>query len=206
MDIRKLSMSNPNHANDGSSVVIVGSFAPVHRGHFDAIRAASRAVSEQIEPVGSIILSPNSDEYLARKLRGKGEELSWTYDRRIDAILEQSAPVEGVPTFVDDITGRYIGLEEINFEVPHTLRHSLGLAANRLFFVTGSDQLPSMQLHLQNPDNRSVCVLRPGHMEALNEQLQQDWVVRAVQEGRYIITEREDMVNDISSTNIRRSA
>lgn len=198
-------MSNPDHANDGSSVVIVGSFAPIHRGHFDAIRAASRAVSEQIEPVGSIILSPNSDEYLARKLRGKGEELSWTYDRRIDAILKQSAPVEGVPTFVDDITGRYIGLEEINFEVPHTLRRSLGLAANRLFFVTGSDQLPSMQLHLENPDNRSVCVLRPGHMEALNDQLQQDWVMRAVQEGRYIITERDDMVNDISSTNIRRS-
>lgn len=205
MRIHRLSTVNPEATSKGSAIVMVGSFAPVHSGHFDAIRSASRAIIERSIGVGSIILSPNSDEYLTRKLASKSESLSWQYHRRIEEIVAREAPVEGVHTFVDDITGGYVGLEEINLEVPRTIHHHLGITAERLYFVTGSDQLPSMQAHLTDSENRAVCVLRPGHLNDMQDKLSQSWIAQAIAEGRYIITERDDMVNDVSSTDIRHS-
>lgn len=206
MTIHRLSTAESNSPREGSAVVMVGSFAPVHRGHFDAVRAASRAITEHGISVESIILTPNSDPYLLRKMAAKGEELTWFYERRIEEIATQDSPFGHIPTFVDDISGARVGLNEINLAVPETIHRHLGIAAEQLYFVTGSDQLQSMQAHLASDINRAVCVLRPGHLERIQEVLRQDWVSQAVNQGRYIITERDDMKTDYSSTNLRSVA
>ncbi len=204
-NIRKLSTieSTPPHA--GSAVVMVGSFAPIHLGHFDAIRAAGNAIQERGIQVDNVVLSPNSDEYLERKL--KGEKHDWTYDRRVSRIASGELPIEGITTYVDDVSGRIVGLNEINRQVPYTLHHLLGLAAEQLYFVTGSDQIRSMEAYLSDPARRAICVLRPdGGLNAAHRELGLPWARQAIDEGRYIVTEREDMENDISSSAIRRAS
>ena len=205
MNIRKISSLEKPIQSKGSTVVMVGSFAPIHKGHFDAVRAAGNALRERDIELDQIVLTPNNHEYLHRKLVEEGSP--WTYDRRITEIMSRDTPITDVPTYVDDVSGRSIGLNEINDRVPHTLSRSLGVAAERLYFITGSDQILSMEAHLADPSKRAICVLRPdGKLDIAHTQLALPWARQAIEEGRYIVTEREDMEVDVSSTAIRRTA
>lgn len=201
-NIRKLSEITPVEAPSGEdyAVVMVGSFAPVHSGHFDAVDAAYTALQSQERRVGSLVLVPNSAEYLASKFDGK--DFGWTYEKRIEKITQQSNRLP-IPAYVDNISGVTARHEQINAHVPRTLHHHLGLSACQLFFVVGSDQLPSMETHLKSSDSRAICVLRPGNLEGVESYLAQDWAQEATRQTRLIVTERADMINDISSTAIR---
>ena len=199
--INTLSSAQPG-IREGVAVVMVGSFAPVHKGHFDAVHAASTALAGQGNLVESVVLTPNSAEYVERKLPEDHGE--WTYERRIHEILGRS-PHPHIPTYVDDVSGRLARHEQINGYVPVTMRRYLGFTACQTYLVVGSDQLLSMESHLENERNRAVCVLRPGSLDYARDRLDLPWIAAAVEEGRFVITERENMKTDISSTAVRRS-
>lgn len=200
--INTLSSSSPVGNRQGNAIVMVGSFAPIHKGHFDAVRAASIALSQRGYPVESVVLTPNSPQYVQRKL--PEYHRTWTYERRIQEILRSPA-VPHISTYVDDVSGRSAGLEQINDFVPFTIRRHLGFTACQTHLIVGSDQILSVESHLRNETNRAVCVLRPGTQDYAMEQLDRPWVAEAVEEGRFIIAEREDMENDYSSSAIRQS-
>jgi nicotinic acid mononucleotide adenylyltransferase len=200
--IIKLSENFSTRDRQGSAVVMVGSFAPVHRGHFDAVKAASAALLERDIPVEALVLTPNSAEYVRRKL-GR-EHVSWTHERRVEKILEQD-PHPHISTYVDDVSGPTARHEQINNHVPVTLSQRLGFQAYQMYLVVGSDQLPTMEEHLDNELNRAVCVLRPGSIESVKESLTTSWVINAMRSNRLIVTKREDMNTDVSSTAVRRA-
>lgn len=201
--INRLSETFPADEPQGSAVVMTGSYAPIHRGHFDAMRAATLALVNRGVPVESLVITPNSAEYVANKL--PEDHKTWTYERRIREILK-AEPHPDMPTYVDDVSGRLAKHEWINDYVPEVIKRHLGFRAQQLYMVAGSDQLLSMESHLRNGVNKAVCVLRPGSLERVQENLAVPWVAEAVESGRFVITEREDMENDISSTDIRKSA
>lgn len=198
--IRALSETVLPEGRQGNAVVMVGSFAPIHDGHFDALHSASNALTRQGALVESLILTPNSEEYLNSKLADESNE--WPYERRIKFIRERT-PHLVIPTYVDDISGRLAQEKQINNFVPGTIQRQLGFSATQLYFVVGSDQLLSMEEHLTT-NGRAVCVLRPGNMSEVQEQLKIQWLADAAQSDRLIVTERGNMQHDISSTAIRK--
>lgn len=202
LKINALSDAYSEENRQGNAVVMVGSFAPIHRGHFDAIHAAGSALIGRGIPVESLILTPNSAEYVQNKLPEYHE--TWTYERRVQKILDQDSHPR-IPTYVDDVSGYRAKYEQINDHVPLTIRRHLGFAANQLYLVVGSDQLLSMESHLEKDESRAICVLRPNNLEEVQQRLELPWVAEAVESRRLIITEREDMENDVSSTAIRRA-
>ena len=201
--ISRISDTCPTLPRSGNVVAMVGSFAPLHNGHLDAVYSASKALTERGIYVESAVFIPNSDEYLSRKLCD--DNTIWTYERRIDKIYASDITHLGVPVFVDDVSGRTVGLEQINNRVPDTIKRHLGFTACQTFFVVGSDQLLSMEAHLENEENRAICVLRPGNLDNVQKYLSLPWVMKALEAERFFITEREDMINDISSSKIRKS-
>ena len=202
--IRKLSLTNqePYSKQNGRAVVLVGSFAPVHDGHFDALTSAVKAVERHDTFVEAAMLVPNSDAYLTRKLGSCASE--WPYSKRVKTIACRH-PEHEVPTFVDDISGSQIGLGEINLAVPQTIERHLGFTALDTYFIVGSDQLLSMEAHLSGTQNRSVCVLRPGRIDEIKPYLTASWVKESLRAGRLLITTRKNMDTDISSTDCRQN-
>lgn len=199
--IRALSELSLPEARQGSAVVMVGSFAPIHDGHFDALHSASNALTHRGALVESLILTPNSEEYLNNKLADESNE--WPYERRINFIRNR-IPHLIIPTYVDDVSGRLAKEKQINNFVPGTIQRQLGFNATQLYFVVGSDQLLSMEEHL-TANGRAVCVLRPGNMDEIQDQMKIRWIAEANQSERLIITERSNMQHDVSSTAIRKS-
>lgn len=199
--IKRLSETHLPEERDGNAVVMIGSFAPIHSGHFDAAFSACAALEENEVPVESLVFTPNSAEYVRRKL--PGEHKTWTYEHRIQRILDE-IPHPRVPTYVDDVSGSPEHQELIlNSRVPITIRRHLGFRANQLYLLVGSDQLLSVRLHLENTTNKAVCVLRPGCMDEVDENLTIPWISDAVESKRLIVTEHGDMINAISSSAIR---
>ncbi len=200
--IKTLSETLSPNDREGSAVVMVGSFAPIHDGHFDAVHSASAALISRGHSVESLILAPNSSEYLEGKLAEESSE--WPYERRVEYILGRD-PHPTIPTYVDDISARLAQEKQINNFVPETIQRRLGFDALQLYLVVGSDQLLSMEAHLSEGDGKAICVLRPGSMDEVQERLKISWVSDATASERLIITERGNMEQDVSSTAIRRS-
>lgn len=200
--IKTLSETLSPDDREGNAVVMVGSFAPIHDGHFDAVHSASAALISRGHSVESLVLAPNSSEYLQNKLAEESNE--WPYERRVEYILGRD-PHPTIPTYVDDISARLAQEKQINNFVPETIQRRLGFDALQLYLVVGSDQLLSMESHLSEGDGKAICVLRPGSMDEVQERLKISWISDATASERLIITERENMEQDVSSTAIRRS-
>ncbi len=184
----------------GAAVVMVGSFAPIHEGHVDAITSAKRALTSKGVAVETLVIAPNSSEYVVDKLGS--EQGGWPYDRRIDRILSLPT-IDRTPTYVDDLSGLAARENQINDYIPHTIEQFLGITPCRLFFVVGSDQLPSMEDHLSN-GGRAVCVVRPGREYISDPCIESEsWAMTALCDERLIVTTRENMRSDVSSTQIR---
>lgn len=203
--IERISGADPRLNTDissfGAAVVMVGSFAPIHDGHIDAITSAKHALTDKGVTVDTLIVTPNSSEYVTDKL-GSGQG-GWPYDERVRRILSLPA-IDRTPTYVDDLSGPAAGIEQINDYVPQTIEQYLGIASCRLFFVVGSDQLPSMKEHLSN-GGRAVCVIRPGKERVSESCIRlEPWASTAFNDDRLIVTGRKNMDNDISSTQIRK--
>jgi nicotinic acid mononucleotide adenylyltransferase len=202
LSINALSNTYPEGERQGTAIVMGGTFAPIHRGHFDAMHAASEALVDRGLLVEAVVFMPNSKEYVQRKLPASHHE--WPYERRVQGILDKD-PHPHIPTYVDDISGRTSELRDINAYAPSTIRRHLGFGALQLYLAVGSDQLLSLEPHLEDEMNQAICVLRPDNLDELQERLEIPWVAEAVASGRFIITEREDMQHDVSSTELRRS-
>ncbi len=202
--INRLSETHTPQTREGTAVVMIGSFAPIHSGHFDAAFSACAALEEREIPVESLVFTPNSAKYVQRKLPDEHEV--WTYEHRIQRIVDE-APHPRIATYVDDVSGTADRKELIlNGRVPVTIRRHLGFRANQLYLVVGSDQLLSVEAHLKDEINKAVCVLRPGSLDEIDENLRMPWVADAVETNRIVVTRHQDMVNAISSSAIRRAA
>jgi len=198
--IERLSSVHTNNQDAKSSaLVMVGSFAPIHAGHIDAMQSAESAFLKQYnERLIAKVFAPNSDSYVSIKLNDKNGE--WNFDKRVSEFDKLDSEFD-ITAYVDDITGKNPPEKSISDEVIATVSRKIGIAASKVVLVVGSDQLASMKPHIQN--NRAVCVLRPGSLDVLLKYKDQEWFERAFYDGRYIITTRTDMIKDISSTAIR---
>lgn len=198
MSLIHLSTIENFEQGQGSALVMVGSFAPVHEGHFDAIMSAERAMIAKGEDVSALVFAPNSDSYVSTKL--KDTDGDWNFQRRISEFMKFDFQFKA-PAFIDDITGRNPPERSISEETITTIEQRLGIQASKALLVVGSDQVASMKPHLEA--NRAVCVIRPGSIGSVLEYSNEDWFSEAVRQDRYILTERNNRVTDISSTKIR---
>jgi nicotinic acid mononucleotide adenylyltransferase len=178
---------------------MVGSYAPVHSGHFDTMRSAERRLLTTGDDIAGNVFAPNSDSYVLKKL--DDEDGVWNFDRRISEFVSRSSGTEGV-SYVDNITGSKPPEKSISESVIDTVSSRLGIRACSLVLVVGMDQIRSMEPHLDS--NRAICVLRPGYESQLQEVAQDDWFVDAIDTKRLLLTSRENTEIDISSTIIRK--
>lgn len=182
--------------NDGSTLLMVGSFAPVHAGHIDAMASAERALLRNGEQVKSAVFTPNSDSYVLKKVDDDGSH--WSFDRRV-AEFSRIAYTLNTLAYVDDITGVHSPERSITKEAIDTIIRNLGAKACKIAIVVGSDQIASMEPYIES--NNVVCVKRPGSPMPV----MQPWLRRAIESGQCTITDRELRERDINSTSIRAS-
>lgn len=201
MTVIRLSEAEKVSSETGSALLMVGSFAPVHAGHFDAMYAAEQALTGEGEGVVSSVFAPNSDSYVSFKVNDTCGRYS--FERRVAEFLKMRSPLDS-PTYVDDITGQSPPERSISEEVIDTVSRTLGIQACKAVLVVGSDQVSSMRSHIEN--NRVVCVLRPGSLEEVDIQRKERWFRRAIDDGRCILTVRKNMATDICSTDIREQS
>lgn len=197
--IERLSESSRYHSPSASGLIMVGSYAPVHDGHFDAMRSAERRLLTTGDDIAGSVFAPNSDSYVLKKL--DDEDGVWNFDRRISEFVSRSSGTESV-SYVDDITGSKPPEKSISESVIDTVSSRLGIKTCSLVLVVGMDQIRSMEPHLDS--NRAICVLRPGYESQLQEVAQDEWFVDAIDTKRLLLTSRENTEIDISSTVIRK--
>lgn len=200
MNIERLSLASSKAGSEGSTLVMVGSFAPVHYGHIDTMQAATRVVESEIGPVNARVFAPNSDSYVSLKLNDTTG--LWGFERRV-AEFETIEVSTTQPFLVDDISGRQSPEESISQKVVETISQYLGTEACRVVLVVGSDQIRSMEPHLET--NVAVCVVRPTYDDIVKPVLEEPWLVEAVNSRRYLITRQEDPDLTVSSTAVRNS-
>lgn len=197
--IERLSASSKYHNSNASGLIMVGSYAPVHNGHFDAMRSAERCLLATGGDVGGNVFAPNSDSYVLKKL--DDEDGIWNFNRRVSEFLSRNSGTES-SSYVDDITGVIPPEKSISESVIDTVSDKLGIKACSLVLVVGTDQIRSMESHLDT--NKAICVLRPGYELKLREVAKDDWFLDAISTERLLLTSRENAKVDISSTLIRR--
>lgn len=200
MPIERLSINRTPINPSGNLLMMVGSYAPVHAGHIDAMESAARALTESDERVSATIFTPNSDSYVV-SVKLQDTEGKWNFERRVSEFQLQDMDLS-IPAFVDDITGSKPPERSISEEAIDTAVHHLGTIASKVILVVGSDQINSMKPHLAT--NRAICVLRPGSQHLVDESMREQWFRDAVHDGRYILTNRKITERDISSTEVRR--
>lgn len=199
MTFHKLSNAENPATSEGLTLLMVGSYAPVHEGHFSSMLAAKDALESQNEPVSNIVFTPNSDSYVTDiKLRDTTGR--WNFTQRVLQFTRQDSPFK-VPTFVDNVSGARPPELSITETSVHNVERCLGVEACKIVLVVGSDQVASMKQHIQ--ENRAICVKRPGIITPIERLFRERWFSEAVNTGRYIITEREHSGGDICSTDIR---
>lgn len=197
-EIRKLSEATRLVDNEGVGLVMVGSFAPVHEGHLDAMQSAEEALLLSGENVLASTFTPNSDSYVSIKLNDLNG--TWNFDRRVEE-FSRLKPTTQRSAYIDDITGRTPPERSISEHAIENISNRLGIEACRLVLVVGADQIGSMRPHLES--NRAICVLRPGWEPVVNRHSSESWFLDAVESGRYIFTDRKNNTTDIQSTLIR---
>lgn len=198
MEIQRLS-SAKNTPTESNGLIVVGSFAPVHEGHFDAIRSAERALAIRDESVSANVFVPNSDSYVLGKVND--DKRVWDFPTRVSKFLNKDSGTIA-PSYVDDLSGIRPPKESISEAAIETASKALGIQACNFILVVGTDQLASMEPHLET--NKAICVLRPGYEETLKQYINEEWFTDAVDSGRYILTERENIEKDIASRTIRQ--
>lgn len=197
--IEKLSTASNYRNSDASGLIMVGSYAPVHEGHFDAMRSAERRLIVQDGDIAGNVFAPNSDSYVLKKLNDtKGV---WNFSRRVNEFTSRESGTLS-RSYVDNITGLTPPELSISEEVIDTVSHTLGIKACNLVLVVGTDQVASMQSHLEY--NRAICVMRPGSESVLQSVVTEDWFREATSSDRLLLTSRENVKVDISSTQIRK--
>lgn len=196
--IEKISRAEKYHDPNASGLVMVGSYAPVHDGHFDAMRSAEKRLMA-MNDVAGCVFAPNSDSYVLKKLQD--DQGVWNFNRRVDEFVTRESGTVST-SYVDNITGLTPPERSISEEVIDTVSYRLGVRACNLVLVVGTDQVASTRPHLEY--NRAICVLRPGSEEILGDVIDEDWFKEATRDSGLLLTSRENVEIDISSTQIRK--
>lgn len=105
-------------------VLFTGGFDPIHSGHISAINSSAK--------LGSVIVAPNSDEWLSRK---KGAAFQPLYERV--QIIENLKNVSGVLTSWPDNDGTACGAIQ-QFYDKYSIR-----GTSTLLFANGGDRTPT---------------------------------------------------------------
>lgn len=201
MTIERLSRA-ANLPCDGNGAILVytGSFAPIHAGHVDTMKAAASALHEQCEEVDAAIFVPKHDLSLKTKLGGTANR--WGFENRVGSLAAYVPTLESIPSvYVDDITGRDTYRDTVGSEALRTIAQ-LGVATTRAVMVVGSDRIDTAETLL--PSNAVICVRRPRYMNEVEEGVaKHTWLREAIASGRYIITDPEDSTIVTSSSHIR---
>ena len=87
--IKRLSTAEKYQNSDASGLVMVGSYAPVHDGHFDAMRSAEKRLMA-MDDVAGCVFAPNSDSYVLKKLQD--DQGIWSYRQFRGAFLPSVRP------------------------------------------------------------------------------------------------------------------
>lgn len=198
--VLRLSDERARVVGRGPVLLMVGSFAPPHRGHVAGMAAARRALEADGEAVAGVAYTANSDSYVSTKVDNSTG--LWDFDKRVGRFFGL-LPSLDIPTFVDDISGSKPPTLTITETAVGNLAARLQIEPARMVVVVGSDQAASMEPHLA--DNRAVCVIRPGSITPILDLFKARWFQEAVSSGRYVLTDREDPFENVSSTQIRRA-
>jgi D-beta-D-heptose 7-phosphate kinase/D-beta-D-heptose 1-phosphate adenosyltransferase len=110
-------------------ILFTGGFDPIHSGHLAAM--------EQAAHIGTLVVAPNSDNWLTQKKGAPFQPLS----ERV-AILKHCKHVSEVQTGWDDSDGTACGAIQQFYTSKHLLTNGVGGRGN-LFFANGGDRTPT---------------------------------------------------------------
>ena len=178
---------------DGYVLFMLGSYAPFHEGHDDAITSAERAFLDAGYKIAGIVIVPHSDLYVGNKIH----ETEWNIDRRIDSILDSKISCKS-PLYLDDISHRHPALKKVNQIVLGTMKRT-GIDPSRIVIVVGADNLKSMAPYISS--HKVICLRRPGYETSLSILKANESFSRNL--PNLIIANRQRASDDISSSLIR---
>lgn len=187
--VERLSKFYGNVEKNECVLVIVGSFAPFHAGHVDAINSAYNFIARLGKEVNACLCVPNSDEYVLNKVNNQ----RWDLHLRIDGIVNVLQKTECKMNYiVDDITGEcFCGNLVTDYAIAN-LRLRVGeIQKNNIFVVVGSDKIEEAMQYLNTYN--IICVRRPGY----------DIEAPLCSYANVAVIDRMNMACDISSTDIR---
>lgn len=177
----------------GYILFMLGSYAPFHEGHNDAITSAERAFVAAGYTLGGVVIAPHSDLYVSYKIHNS----TWNINRRITSIVNANINCVS-PLYLDDISCYQPAKDNVTQIVINTLK-KLGITTHRIAIVVGADNLASMAPHIAT--HKVICVRRPGYDTSLSIlQMNENFIKNA---SNLIIADRQKVKKDISSTTIR---
>ena len=187
----------------GIIAVTVGSFAPVHQGHVDMLRAGVDALLDRGFDVRCIVIAPNRDRYVQTKFNAEELPINLDIDARIEMAYEflPARLPNGVRIVIDDISGRDTTSPRAFTQLVTGTLEDQGLKTRNISIILGSDNVQSLESHVER--HNTVCVTRVGFNDKLYSILHRRWVSKALAEGRLIITDRSANASMISSTEVR---
>lgn len=155
-------LSYPKDKTKRSCVLIAtGAMSPLHEGHIDMIKAASKAASENGYEVLGSYLSPGHDEYIKEKT---GDQWISIHDR----LKYASNLIKDEKNIALDPWEGVFAPGAVNFT---SVVHRLSLYLKKHFkynvdilFVCGSDNQRFSLVFKDKPGFGTVIVTRPGHM------------------------------------------
>lgn len=174
---------------------MLGSYAPFHEGHRDAIVSAEAALLESGYEIDSVVIVPHSDDYVQNKI----QDTSWNIDRRILSIANATIVCRST-IFIDDISCRKPIGKDPTAAVIETLINNIGVESSNIIIAVGADNIMSMIPYIKS--HKVACVQRPGYRRALSRLIENENFVDNKQ--NLIIAERRYNSADISSTIIRK--
>jgi len=191
--VKRLSESN-SIATDGYVLFMLGSFAPFHDGHIDAIVSAENALQNMGYSLSAVVISPHGDKYVSDKI---GDN-HWTVNRRMDRIISSGISCSS-PMIVDDLSFNTKATHNITQVAVDNISENLNISSDKIIIAVGSDNIQTLAPNIK--DNKVVCVIRPGFDNVID-------VIGSCSSFRdnicnLIITTRENDKFDINSTNIR---
>lgn len=191
--------------SDGKILVLIGSFAPVHLGHLELIQNASNWLDDQERKARAVVLVPNSQSYVAKKLSGSEHQHLASIDERLskmEKFLPAALEKSGTPVYIDDISCMLAKDGEfLNVICIETILKALGGTTDDIIVILGSDQLKSMQPYWRSTE--TVVISRPGYNDEMYAMLRKRWVQKALRLFKLSIVDRPEGCVSMSSTKIR---
>lgn len=179
-------------------LLLIGSFAPFHQGHISTMEAAATKLQQEGYEIAAKIFTPNGDTYVVNE---KLKDKEWNYNKRIGIICKTLVEERVERSYVDDLSGIGSLKGSITQRAVATVSTVFNISPKQIFVVVGSDQVDSLENILRN--SRCICVLRQGSIMNVISQFSHGWFYQAYKSDKCFVTEKQNPLEDISSTEIR---